>query len=408
MPGKSVRSGAGGECAGRAAVRGRCFCGRCFGGQGWREAGGGRDPGTGGARAAADHRAAARRRDGDRTRGELRPTAAAQRGRAAQLRGQVHLAALSGPGERQVRAGRRLGGDPVRRAVLCRGARRRRQPAAGHGDRNRGGADRPAPVHVPGHPCLFNGDDQGSGRRVPGLRAAVGRSHQRDARGADRVGGGVVPGQRAALERGGRAPGAVVPGRPEQVAAAARQPGVLHRQAQAGGSFRGGPDREPVRPDDDPFPVAGRAAACAGGLPARARAALLVSAAPGLERQADALGLADRPDRSAAADRAAGGRHLRHRRVPDHAGPGVGYSLALAGEHAGASEGDLLPRPGLGGLPAGRVARAGLPGGGAGARVLRLPAGAVGRPAAAERAQAHAARAPVPLREQGLRRGGAG
>ena len=193
----------------------------------------------------------------------------------------------------------------------------------------------------------------------PGLRAAVGAVRQRDARGADRLSGGVFPGQRAALQHGGRAAGAVVPDRREQVAAAARQPGVLHRQAQAGGSFRGGPDREPVRPDDDPFPVAGRAAARAGGLPARARAALLVSAAPGLERQADALGLADRPDRSAAADRAAGGRHLRHRRVPDHTGPGVGYSLALAGEHAGASEGDLLPRPGLGGLPAGRVARAG-------------------------------------------------
>ena len=59
---------------------------------------------------------------------------------------------------------------------------------------------------------------------------------------------------------------------------------------------RAGSTRDPVR-------LAGRAAARPAGLPAARRAAVLVPAASGRQPPADALGLADRPDHAAEADR---------------------------------------------------------------------------------------------------------
>jgi hypothetical protein len=63
--------------------------------------------------------------------------------------------------------------------------------------------------------------------------------------------------------------------------------------------------------------------------------------------------------------------------------------------------------PGLGGLPPRRDPGPAFPGRGPRPRVLRLPRGALGRPAPAGRAQAHAPRAHRHVRAEGIRRGGA-
>src|ERR1700746_4201919 len=99
------------------------------------------------------------------------------------------------------------------------------------------------------------------------------------------------------------------------MAATARTPVVLYRQAAAWASRRAGPDREPGRGHDHEVRLASRAAARAPVLPAAARSALLVSAAPGFTSPSDALGLADRPRDAAAAHRRQRRGHLRHRRL---------------------------------------------------------------------------------------------
>ena len=196
----------------------------------------------------------------------------------------------------------------------------------------------------------------------------------------------------------------VVPDRRRPLAGHARQPRVLHRHARAWAAPGGRAHRQPGGRHRDHLRLAGRPAARAAAL----SRPVLVPAAPGPHRPPDALGLADRPDHPAAADRAQRGGHLRHRRLPHHPGAGHRDQDRLAGEHPGPSAHGLLPRPGLGGLPARRDARAGSSRPRAGEHLLRLSRGALGRPAPAGRAEAHAPRARGHVRAEGLRRGRAG
>ena len=83
----------------------------------------------------------------------------------------------------------------------------------------------------------------------------------------------------------------------------------------------------------------------------------------------------------------------------------------VAGGDPPPPEGHLLPRPGVGGLPARRhrdAVRRRLPGRDARERLLRVPAGAMGRPAPARRPQADDRRPHRHVRAQGVRRRRAG
>ena len=215
-----------------------------------------------------------------------------------------------------------------------------------------------------------------------------------------RLGERAVRGLGTPLQRRRRPSAASLPHRrPRLARRAARARVVATGRLGLGSPPDRGPRVELGRDDDAPVRLEGRAPPGARRVPG----GVLGAAASRQHRPSDAVGLADRPRGAARAHRRAGRRPLRHRRVPDDAGPGAGAPHDVAGEHAAAPAGRLLPRPGLGGLPARRDPVAGrLPGGGARPGLLRLPAGAVGRPAPRARRHARVRRADRDVRQKGF------
>ena len=302
---------------------------------------------------------------------------AARRRSPAQLRGGIRVALLPGL-RRPVHGRRRHGGGAVRRPEIRRRARRHRKPARAGRDRDRGRRDRPGDVLVPRRARLAERDHRADGRPVPARPGTDDGVRERPAAAEHRLGERALHNRGAALQRRRRPPAASLPDRRPRVAGRAAAQGRRHRPARPRLAPDPPPRRELSRVDDAPVRLAGGAPPSARRMPGD----VLGPAAPRQHRPSDAVGLADRPRRPARAHGREGGRPVRHRRVPDDAGAGAGAAHHVAGEHAAAPACGLLPRPGLGGLPARRdpVAER-LPGRRPGSRLLRLSAGALGRPA---------------------------
>ena len=251
--------------------------------------------------------------------------------------------------------GRTATAAPFAAPPLHRRSRGHRAPPAGHRDRRRGRPDPAQPVHVPGHPPL------GQRAHRPGRSAPT--------RGAGAPASAFVNGH----------PGARAPRRPRSTSRWPRRtptrptaawpavPGrrgpwrpMPHSRVFYTGTLAAGPHRVAVR-------TAGRAGAdrdrlrLAGGpAPGRRCRASRRPGRAGTRRTWTApatrcagTGRSAGPPRSQRTGARRGG-HLRHRRLPHHPGRGHRDPDPLAGEHAGAPAGGLLPRPGLGGLPPGR------------------------------------------------------
>ena len=152
-------------------------------------------PAAGAPGGAADCRAGAGRRGGQRGGTALVAGAAAARDKAAQLRGRLYLADL--PGQRDALRDRvGLDRDPVRGPALPARAAGHRTAAAGHRDRGRGGGDPAGHVHLQGHPPLGQPAGQRAGPRLP---AAAGHRRRRSSTAprstSDRVQRRVLPGR---------------------------------------------------------------------------------------------------------------------------------------------------------------------------------------------------------------------
>ena len=190
-------------------------------------------------------------------------------------------------------------------------------------DGDRGGADRPGQLHLHGrHAPSASATTRRDGRGLPARRArrppssSTGHRNAGTASDAEyfqvsaphyNAGGGTARQWYRVDHRRLECP--------------AGQPGLLHRQAGGRAAPGRRADRQSLRSHrSTAFRWRVTAAARARG--AAARRHVLVPAAPERRRPPDALGLADRPDHAAAADRRARRRHLRHRRVPDHPGAG--------------------------------------------------------------------------------------
>ena len=135
------------------------------------------------------------------------------------------------------------------------------------------------------------------------------------------------------LRQGRRRPPGRLPGRRRRLEAAAGQARVCHRDAA-----RWAPTACRCARPTTRAPAAGRSA---GGSwpcrrPQRARRSGGCWYPQHLDstRPPDAVGLADRASHTTAAHRGARGRHLRHRRVPDHLRRAEADPHELAGEHA--------------------------------------------------------------------------
>ena len=220
--------------------------------------------------------------------------------------------------------GRRLPGrrghdrGPVRRPPVPGRARRHGTAAAGHRDRRRGGPDPGAGLHVPGHPALG----------AAGWPGPV-RAYRRHQRPVSYFRNGTPERRTASAEEyfqvsaphynaGDGQPGPAVPGGPGPVAADAGNH-VFYT-----GKLAVGPHQVSVRTANRAGSTGIRFGWQVVPLPAplacQPRAGQPCWYPPHLaaEPPADALGLADRPDHAAAADRPARRGHLRHRRVPHH------------------------------------------------------------------------------------------
>ncbi len=168
------------------------------------------------------------RRGGHGHRPALARAPAAARDEPAQLRGRLVLAELRRRREAlPIRGGHHR--RAVRRAPLHGRSRGHRPSAAADRNRLRGRPDPAEPVHLPGHPPFGQHAHRRRGPRLPAAQAAGDRVRQRHPGAAHRLGRGVLPGGRAARQRGRRPRHPVVPDRPRPLARHARQPRVLHR-----------------------------------------------------------------------------------------------------------------------------------------------------------------------------------
>ena len=265
------------------------------------------------------------------------------------------------------------------------------------------------PVHLPGHPPLGQRAHRRPVRAYPRHRAPATAFVNGTPERAHRLGRGVLPGGRAARQRGRRHRDPAVPGR-----RAAR--GGPCRRTACSTPARCGPGRTGWRcaPPTGPAPPRSASAGRSTRPPRRCPVSPGARASAGPRRTWTAPAT-----RCAGTGRSAG--------PPRCSAPGATRWTSTTST-ASSPPGPRSPRSG----PAGRRARwrtrarsatstwpgrttartrtpgRRLPGRRPGQHVLRLPRGALGRPAPARRAQADAARARRHVRAEGVRRGRAG